>query len=407
MKKYIIKLLLCFAIIILTSFYIIIGSIYAIGPSSNIIYEGIDVSSWQRDIDFKKVKESGIEIVYIKSSEGRTMIDPYFEQNYANAKANGLKIGFYHYVTARTNKQAIEQADFFVSNIAHKQADCKLAMDFESFGNLNIYQINEIAITFARRVEQLTNKDVVVYSNSYTAKNVFTGDVTNYPLWVAQYQVSKPDPNGHWDTWVGWQYTSTGRVNGINGNVDRDKFTDGIFLSNNEEINPSDDENSKKYMTITIKWGDTLSALAIKYETTVSELASLNNIKNPNLIYAGAPLIVPIKNDEDINNDNSTSGQTIYIVQRGDTLSQIAVNFGTTISAIARLNNIQNVNLIYTGQRLVIPVNSAENYITYKIQYGDTLWSLSRRYGVSIAQIVRMNRIKNPNLIYAGQTIII
>ena len=68
----------------------------AFGPSNDKIYQGIDVSSWQGNIDFSAVKNSGIEFVYIKSSEGTRYIDPYFEQNYQNAKANGLKVGFYH-----------------------------------------------------------------------------------------------------------------------------------------------------------------------------------------------------------------------------------------------------------------------------------------------------------------------
>lgn len=79
----------------------IITPSYAFSPSSNNIYQGIDVSRWQGNIDFSRVKASGISIVYIKSSEGKSYIDPYFEKNYANAKVNGLRIGFYHYVTAR------------------------------------------------------------------------------------------------------------------------------------------------------------------------------------------------------------------------------------------------------------------------------------------------------------------
>ena len=59
---------------------------YAWGPSSNKIYQGIDVSNWQKNINFSAVKNSGIDVVYIKSSEGRTYIDPYFEQNYQNLK---------------------------------------------------------------------------------------------------------------------------------------------------------------------------------------------------------------------------------------------------------------------------------------------------------------------------------
>ena len=95
MKKnrsiYIFKSLLLFILILFTPLLS-----FAFGPSSNNIYQGIDVSSWQRNINFYAVKQSGIDVVYIKSSEGRSYIDPYFEQNYTNAKANGLKIGFYH-----------------------------------------------------------------------------------------------------------------------------------------------------------------------------------------------------------------------------------------------------------------------------------------------------------------------
>ena len=80
--------------------------------------------------------------------------------------------------------------------------------------------------------------------------------------------------------------------------------------------------------------------MAIKYNTTVAELVRLNNIQNPNLIYAGATLIVPVKGE-------TTNNTTIYIVKSGDTLNKIAQMFNTTVSQIAQENNIQNVNLIY------------------------------------------------------------
>lgn len=101
-----------------------------------------------------------------------------------------------------------------------------------------------------------------------------------------------------------------------------------------------DDEDNKTTKKIKIKWGDTLSQLAIKYNTTVAELVRLNNIQNPNLIYAGNYLIVPVKGE-------NTSNTTIYTVKSGDTLSEIAQMFNTTVSKIAQENNIQNVNLIY------------------------------------------------------------
>ena len=132
------------------------------------------------------------------------------------------------------------------------------------------------------------------------------------------------------------------------------------------------------------------------------------------MIYAGNTLIIPTKESVDGDKENITS-ETIYIVKKGDTLTRIALKYNTTVTRIAQLNNIRNVNLIYIGQILVIPTNSsnninnnsANNQIIYTIRRGDTLWSISRRYGIPIAQIVRQNRIQNPNLIYTGNTLIL
>ena len=313
-------------------------------------------------------------------------------------------------MTARSIEEAVEQARFFVATVSGKTPDCRLAMDFESFGDLTIEQINEIGITFIKTVENLSKKEVIIYSDTNNAINVFDGELTNYPLWVAQYEVEEPTPNGKWNSWTGWQYTDEGEVTGINAYVDRDKFTEEIFISDVVNEIPLPDNTNKPIAggttTIIIQKGDTLNQIAIKYNTTVARLVELNNISNPNLIFAGATLIVP-SGETNIDTDgNSTSGQTVYIVQRGDTLNKIATEFGTTAIAIAKENSIRNINLIYVGQRLIIPTNRYDlNHTIYKIQYGDTLWSISRRYGVSIASIVRLNRFNNPNLIYAGETI--
>lgn len=409
MEKKVIKIIICFLIISTMPMYILIAPVYAFSPSSDVIYEGIDVSGWQGNIDYTQVRNSGIEIVYMKSSEGSNFVDPYFNQNYTNAKANGLKVGFYHYVIARTNEEAVNEARFFVATISGKEPDCRLAMDFESFGSLSVEEINEIGITFVRTVENLSGKEVIIYSNTNDATNIFSGELTNYPLWVAQYEVEQPTPNGKWNTWTGWQYTDIGEVAGISGYVDRNKFTEKVFLENTSEIPLPENitpPTAGGTTTIIIQRGDTLSELALKYNTTVARLVELNNIANPNLIYAGQTLIVPSGETIEESDGNSTSGQTIYIVKAGDTLNKIAAEFGTTAIAIAKENNIRNINLIYVGQKLVIPTNRNDlGHTLYKIKWEDTLWSISRRYGVSIATIVRLNRIQNPNLIYAGQTI--
>lgn len=396
------KRLIILMIVLFFQFYILVLPSCAFSPSGDTIYDGIDVSSWQGNIDFSQVKASGIEIVYIKSSEGFRSVDSYFEQNYINAKNAGLKVGFYHYVTARSVEDAVRQANFFVSTISGKNPDCKLAMDFESFGSLNREEINQIALTFMQTVQNASGKDVIIYSDEYNANNTFNSSLATYPLWVAQYEVSEPTLRNHWSNWAGWQYTDKGEIPGISSYVDRDKFTNEVFLSDTSEVpdvpteNPDENEG---YTTITIRYGDTLSELAIEYNTTVERLVELNNIANPNLIYAGATLIVPTS-------DPSDTTMQIYVVQYGDTLSQIALEYGTTVENLASINNIQNVNLIYVGQIIKIPSSSYDmSHSLYVVKRGDTLWGISRRFGVSIAQIVMLNRIANPNLIYPGNVL--
>lgn len=242
-----------------------------------------------------------------------------------------------------------------------------------------------------------------------TQKKYFLGEILDYPLWVAQYDVSYPSNDLNWNSWIGWQYADNGEVLGINTCVDMDKFTKDILLNTTSSILLPDGINKPMAggtRQIIIQYGDTLSYLARKYNTTVQRLVELNNIQNPNLIYAGSSLIVPSGETVEDTDNNSTSGQTIYIVKKGDTLDKIAASFETNAISIAIENNISNINLIYIGQRLIIPTNRNDlNHTLYKIRWGDTLWSISRRYGIPIAQIVRLNRIKNPNLIYAGSII--
>ena len=405
------KKLLLVIIILLFSLYIVSIPALSFSPSSNNLMEGIDVSAWQGYINFQQVADSGIKIVYIKVSEGLGYVDPYFEQNYANAKSAGLKVGFYHYVTSRSVSNAIEQADFFVNNISGKIPDCKLVMDFESFGSLTKSEINAIALAFLKEVESRSGKSAIVYSNSYTANNIFDSSVARYPLWVAHYYVSEPSNNSNWNTWIGWQYTDRGEIPGISTYVDRDKFTNDIFLNNSSSIpgNSSGNNNNssnQSFQTITIKWGDTLSEIAIEYGTTVQRLVELNNIANPNLIYAGNTLIIPIGSGDSISSNINNICTTLYLVRSGDTLSEIAAKYDTTVAAIASINNIKNVNLIYTGQVLNIPTTNCDmSHKLYVVKRGDTLWGISRKFGVSIASIVMLNRIANPNLIYPGNVL--
>ena len=219
MRKQVLKISGIFLVFIFT----FINSIYALSPQSELKYEGIDVSDWQGYIDYIQVKNSGIEVVYIKASQGNNIKDPYFDINYENSKANNLKVGFYHFLTATTVEEAEQQATFFASVISGKQADCKLAMDYEQFDGIDTQLINQIAMAFMQKVEELTKKQVIIYSDLYNSENTFNSELASQgELWIAYYGDYKnlENVNSSWNTFIGVQYADQGNVAGINGNVD-------------------------------------------------------------------------------------------------------------------------------------------------------------------------------------------
>lgn len=345
------KTLLMFVILIC----IIIGTteVHAFPTSSSVTYEGIDVSEWQGEINWENVSRAGIKVAYIRASEGNNYIDPYAIINFNGAKANGIKTGFYHYLTARTVEEARDEAEFFVSNIKGLNIDCRLAMDFEDFGDLSIDEINEISRTFLKEVEELSGKEVIIYSDAYNALRTFSTELAaEYPIWVADYGVQEPS-NGNWSTWEGFQYTDEGIVSGISGYVDRDYFTDDVFLSDTTEI-PTETipERNTETKIIIVQKGETLSQIATEYRTSYQYLAKINSIENPNLIYVNQKLIVPIVENNRIND----TSHRLYIVQKGNTLTQISQEYGVSIEDIVRLNDIANPNLIYVGEVLRINV---------------------------------------------------
>ena len=102
MKKFKVLISICAFLFIC----ILCTEVFAFPPSGSTLYDGIDVSEWQGNINFEGVKNSGIEVVYIRASEGFNYTDPYYFKNYNGAKQYGLKVGFYHYVTARNTRRS-------------------------------------------------------------------------------------------------------------------------------------------------------------------------------------------------------------------------------------------------------------------------------------------------------------
>jgi LysM repeat protein len=151
-------------------------------------------------------------------------------------------------------------------------------------------------------------------------------------------------------------------------------------------------------LTYTVQPGDTLSGIAGRFGTTVSALVQLNGIQNPNLIYPGQ--IIKIQG-------GTSADQQTYTVQPGDTLSGIAARFGTTVNTLVQLNGIKDPNLIYSGQILKLPGYSSNSGNTgpdyYIVKSGDTLSQIANTFGTTVSQLQAWNGISDPNFILAGQ----
>ncbi|MCM1363668.1 MAG: hypothetical protein NC122_02105 [Faecalibacterium sp.] len=208
----------------------------ALAPESERLYDGIDVSVFQGDIDFERVRESGIRVVYIRAGYGNGLRDEFFERNAERARLAGLRFGFYFYVTARSRYEAELQGRYFASIIRGKDYDCRPVMDFEDFSGLSHTEIREIGLAFMRALEDRTRILPMIYTDAYAASFVWGEDFARYPLWVADYGPTEPDVIGDvWNSWVGFQYSDVGRIDGIEDDVDLDKFTSRAFLTEDEK----------------------------------------------------------------------------------------------------------------------------------------------------------------------------
>ena len=161
-----------------------------------------------------------------------------------------------------------------------------------------------------------------------------------------------------------------------------------------EEIIPS--------ITYIVKPGDNLYNIAKQYNTSVSEIVSLNSLPNNNLSI-GQQLLIPTADIPDNPTNNSSN---TYVVKSGDNLYSIARKFNTTVNDITRLNNLPGTSLSI-GQTLIIPNNSGNTSSnTYVVKPGDNLYSIARKFNTSVNTIKNKNNLKS-NLLSIGQTLII
>ena len=152
----------------------------------------------------------------------------------------------------------------------------------------------------------------------------------------------------------------------------------------------NENANNNQGNTYTVKSGDSLWSIARKYDTSVSELQNLNNLSST-ILQVGQVLKVPQSSS---NNENSSANT--YVVKSGDSLWSIANRFGTTVDELMRVNRL-NSNILSIGQVLTLPGNTNSNQ-TYIVKAGDSLWNIARRFGTTVDALKEKNNLTNNNL---------
>ena len=184
---------------------------------------GIDVSKWQGEIDFEKVKKAGCEFVMIKAAgsyiDGELYTDPKFIQNIENALKNNLKVGIYFNSDANSIEMAKKEIEYTLNLIKDYNIELGIAYDWENFTNYNtfnlsLHTLNEMSKTFLEEAKN-NNYKPILYSSKYYLENIWKQD---YPTWVAQYA----DNNTYEGEYIMWQQCSDGKIDGINSYVDID-----------------------------------------------------------------------------------------------------------------------------------------------------------------------------------------
>lgn len=192
---------------------------------------GVDVSEYQGEIDWERVKEEGIEFAIIRlgyssTTDGKIHMDDYYQSNIKNAKAAGIKVGVYFFSQAITVDEAMEEAKYVCKEIRGKGITMPVIFDMEPvahveenrISDLTMYEKTEIADAFCSVIEKHGYTPLIYGNPSWIYSSINLSLVTHRDIWLAHYAEVSPFPYRY----VMWQYTDSGTVDGINTLCDLD-----------------------------------------------------------------------------------------------------------------------------------------------------------------------------------------
>ena len=313
--------------------------------------KGIDISHHQGDINFDKLK-GNIDFAMVRTSYGSFYEDKKYKRNIKELERVKIPYGLYHFSYATNVESAKKEATGFINIIKKYNPLYPVVIDIESSSrtsNVRNDTLVDITSTICSMIES-AGYYVMIYANKdYLTGKLNSSKLDRYDKWLAEWS-SKPTYNKSFGM---WQYSSKGSMPGIVGNVDLNiayKDYPSIISNKKPDTSSSDrkEEDSNSVINYVVKKGDTLSAIAGKYNTNYKSLAEYNNIKNPNKIYPGQIIKIPNK---------TSPAPTTYIVKKKDTLSAIASKYNTTWQRLYEKNKSvigKNPNKIYPGMVLKI-----------------------------------------------------
>lgn len=310
--------------------------------------QGIDVSKWQGDIDWEKVKADGISFAIIRIGYGKyeDQKDEYFEKNYQKAKAAGLDVGVYHYSYAKTVDEAKLEAAQVLVWLNNRDLDLPIYFDIEdnSQAQLGKDLLNEICKAFCNKIEA-AGYWAGIYANKNWATNIIDGATLGkrYTFWIAQYN-STCTYSGNYDM---WQYSSTGKVNGINGNVDMNYLYKTLGGKQTQTTNVSSDNSnsSSEYTGTSIV--DYLKSINVDSSfTNRKKLAEQNGIVN----YTGT----------------SEQNTKLLNILRGSSTSTDSTNYyakytGSSTSIVDALKSL-GIDSSFSNREKIAAKNGINNY---------------------------------------------
>ena len=199
------------------------------GSSANLIYDGIDVSSYQKDIDWSATaKDKNIKFVYVKATEGATYRSRHYQYNIENARQYGINVGAYHFF--RPNVPVEKQFRNFTTVVKKEDQDLIPLIDVEVRGNnLTVKALVDSVLAFADRLEDHYGCKPMIYTGHAFYNSYLSGKISGYPLFIARYSKVEPRLMGG-ANWVLWQFSEKGVIAGIDHAVDLCRFNKGCGL---------------------------------------------------------------------------------------------------------------------------------------------------------------------------------